>query len=274
MSVYIIAEIGINHNGDVDLAKKLIDLAAIAGCDAVKFQKRDPEICVPESQKHTIRDTPWGSMKYIDYKYKLEFGKSEFDEINDYCNSKKIDWFMSVWDCNSVDFAIEYSDKLKIPSAHLTNDNLLKYSRKKTDFLMISTGMSSEEQIEHCVKLTNPELLFHSNSTYPTPVDQLNLKYITWLQDKYPNSKIGYSGHEFGLVTTFAAVTLGATHIERHITLDRTMWGSDQMASIEPGGLSKLVKGIRDIEKSLTGFGPRDITEGEIYKLEALRGKG
>jgi N-acetylneuraminate synthase len=272
MSVYIIAEIGINHNGSIEIAKKLIDVAVVAGCNAVKFQKRDPELCVPEQQKKIRKETPWGEMSYLDYKFKLEFDKSEYNEINSYCKAKGIEWFMSVWDSNSIDFALNYSGTIKIPSAHLTNDELLEEGRRKAEFLMLSTGMSEEIQIERAVKLAKPDLLFHTNSTYPTPVNQLNLKYILWLKNKYSNLQIGYSGHEFGLVPSFAAVTLGVTYIERHITLDRTMWGSDQMASVEPGGLLKLVKGIRDLELALNGNSPRIITSGELTKLESLRG--
>ena len=272
MSVYIIAEIGINHNGSIDIAKKLIDVAVVAGCDAVKFQKRTPELCVPDEQKNVMKDTPWGRMTYLDYKYKLEFGEAEYDEINSYCLSKGIEWFVSAWDVDSLDFAIKYSDTVKIPSAHLDNDHLLELSRKKFKRLLLSTGMSSEAQIEHAVKVGRPDVLFHTNSTYPTPVNELNLLYISWLKNKYENTIIGYSGHEFGLVPTFSAVTLGATYVERHITLDRTMWGSDQMASVEPGGLLKLVKGIRDLEFALKGDSQREITVGELSKLKSLRG--
>ena len=272
MSVYIIAEIGINHNGSLDIAKKLIDVAAIAGCDAVKFQKRTPETCVPEEQKQIIRDTPWGKMTYLDYKFKLEFGKEEYDEIDSYCSSKNIEWFVSAWDVDSLDFAQKYSDTIKIPSAHLINDELLKLSRNKFNAVLLSTGMSNELQIEHAVDVGRPDVIFHTNSTYPTPVSELNLEYISWLKNKYKDTVIGYSGHEFGLVPTFSAVTLGAMYVERHITLDRTMWGSDQMASVEPGGLLKLVKGIRDLELALKGNKEREVLGGELAKLKTLRG--
>tara|TARA_Y100001958_G_C21175927_1_gene506745 strand:+ start:414 stop:1244 length:831 start_codon:yes stop_codon:yes gene_type:complete len=270
--VKIIAEIGINHNGDINLAKKMIDVAIVAGCDFVKFQKRNPDICVPEKQKSIMKSTPWGDMTYLDYKYKVEFGKKEYDEIDDYCKKKNISWFASVWDMDSVDFMLQYGSTMKIPSALITDDQLTVYARKKSDFLMISTGMSNEEQIEKAIKLCDPDLIFHTNSTYPSPINELNLNYIKYLKYKYPNKIIGYSGHEFGLVTTFPVVILGAEYIERHITLDRSMWGSDQMASVEPGGLIKLVKGVRDIEVSLGKEGPRKILSSELSKLKSLRG--
>lgn len=273
MSVKIIAEIGINHNGDLDVAKKLIDIASIAGCDFVKFQKRNPELCVPEEQKDKIKVTPWGKMTYLEYKNRIEFGKKEYDQINDYCHKKKIKWFASVWDTDSVDFMVQYTDITKIPSAHIVNADLLKKAREKNRFLMVSTGMSTDLEIESAIKIGDPDLIFHTNSTYPCPVDELNLYYIKTLKEKYPSKIIGYSGHEFGLITSFTAVALGAEYIERHITLDRTMWGTDQMASVEPGGVLKLVKGIKDIEKSFGKGGTRIVTNGEIEKLKTLRGK-
>ena len=270
--VKVIAEIGINHNGDLDIAKRMIDIAASAGCDYVKFQKRNPEVCVPEAQKSKLRDTPWGEMSYIDYKWKVEFGKDEYDEIDRYCKEKNIGWFASVWDIDSVNFMSQYVKIAKIPSALITNDALCKYAREKFGALIISTGMSTEEEIEQCVKICNPEVIMHTNSTYPSPVNELNLTYIKWLQDKY-QTPIGYSGHEFGLVTTFAAVALGVDWVERHITLDRSMWGSDHVASVEPIGIWKLVHGIRDVESSLGGApGPRKLFDSELAKRKTLRG--
>ena len=270
--VKIIAEIGINHNGDLDIAKKMIDIAASAGCDYVKFQKRNPEACVPEAQKSTLRDTPWGEMSYIDYKWKVEFGKDEYDEIDRYCKEKNIGWFASVWDIDSVNFMSQYVKIAKIPSALITNDALCKYAREKFGALIISTGMSTEEEIEQCVKICNPDVIMHTNSTYPSPVNELNLNYIKWLQDKY-QTPIGYSGHEFGLVTTFAAVALGVDWVERHITLDRSMWGSDHVASVETIGVWKLVHGIRDVEASLGEMpGPRKLFDSELAKRKTLRG--
>ena len=274
----IIAEIGINHNGDIEIAKELIKLASVAGCTHVKFQKRNPDVCVPEEQKSKLRQTPWGEMTYIEYKYKMEFGTEEFDEIDKFCKTMNIEWFASVWDLDSVDFMSNYKNNdgksvMKIPSALITNDKLIKYAREKSDYLMISTGMSNEDEIEKCIEVCNPDLIFHTNSTYPSPVEELNLGYITWLKDKYPNKEVGYSGHEYGLVTTFATVALGATWIERHVTLDRGMWGSDHSASVEPSGLIKLVKGIKDIDSSIQlGNSPRECLGGELSKRKSLRG--
>lgn len=271
MNTKIIAEIGINHNGDLDIAKKLIDVASIAGCDYVKFQKRNPDICVPEEQKSKPKSTPWGDVTYLEYKYKTEFGKVEYDEIDNYCKEKNIKWFASVWDEDSVDFMSHYGNITKIPSALITDKELTRYARDRFDNLIISTGMSTEEEIKECIINCNPDVIMHTNSTYPAPNNELNLDYITWLKEKYPNKDIGYSGHEFGLTTTVASTLLGATWIERHITLDRSMWGSDQMASVEPQGLIKLVKSIRDIEKARGGYGPRVVMGGELQKLKSLR---
>jgi N-acetylneuraminate synthase len=268
----IIAEIGINHNGSIHIAKDLIDLSKVAGCDYVKFQKRTPDICVPEAQKSKMRVTPWGEMAYIDYKKRIEFEEEQYDYLFDYCRKIGIGCFASVWDNPSVDFMSKYTDITKIPSALITNHELCSYAREKNDFLIVSTGMSTEEEIEKNVDICDPDVIMHTNSSYPSKVEELNLNYIKWLADKHPNAEIGYSGHEYGLVTTFAAVALGATWVERHITLDRNMWGSDHKSSIEPSGLIKLVKGIRDIEKSLGHFGPREVLGSELDKRKSLRG--
>jgi N-acetylneuraminate synthase len=268
----IIAEIGINHNGSINIAKDLIDLSKVAGCNYVKFQKRTPDICVPEEQKSKMRVTPWGEMAYIDYKKKIEFEEEQYDYLFDYCRKIGIGCFASVWDNPSVDFMSKYTDITKIPSALITNHELCSYAREKNDFLIVSTGMSTEEEIEKNVDICDPDVIMHTNSSYPSKVEELNLNYIKWLADKHPNAEIGYSGHEYGLVTTFAAVALGATWVERHITLDRNMWGSDHKSSIEPSGLIKLVKGIRDIEKSLGHYGPREVFGSELDKRKSLRG--
>tara|TARA_R110002167_G_scaffold9579_13_gene44326 strand:- start:221 stop:1039 length:819 start_codon:yes stop_codon:yes gene_type:complete len=272
MSVKVIAEIGINHNGDIDIAKRLIDVAVVAGCDYVKFQKRTPELCVPEEQKGVMRDTPWGRITYLEYKHKTEFGKQEYDEIARYCDQKNIKWFASVWDLESVKFMNEYVNMTKVPSALINNLELLKACRDCNDYFMFSTGMSDEQEIDAAIQAGDPDLIFHTNATYPCPVDQLNMRYINWLQDKHPAREIGYSGHEFGLVPTFVAVSMGVTWVERHITLDRTMWGSDHMASVEPGGLIKMCKGIRDIESCFGESGPRKVSGGELEKKKSLRG--
>ena len=272
--VKVIAEIGINHNGSLETTKKLIDVAAIAGCHYVKFQKRTPDICVPDHQRDVLRQTPWGEMKYIDYKKKIEFEKEEFDEIDAYCKSKGIKWFASVWDIPSVNFCSQYEESImKIPSALITDLGLCKSARDNCKTLIISTGMSTEAEIEKCVDICNPDIIMHTNSSYPSKVEELNLCYINHLKNKYPGKEIGYSGHEYGLVTTFAAVAIGAEWVERHITLDRTMWGSDQLASVEPIGLMKLTKGIQDVRKSLGTSGPREVLGSELSKRKSLRGK-
>lgn len=268
----IIAEIGINHNGDINLTKKLIDTAKMAGFDYVKFQKRTPSMCVPEEQKTKEKQTPWGEMTYLEYKEKIEFGKKEYDIIKEYCRKKKINFFASVWDIPSCDFMSQYCDIAKIPSALICNEELITYARKTFNTLLMSTGMSTEEEIESAIKLANPDIIFHTNSTYPSPYYELNLNYISYLKEKYPDKIIGYSGHEYGITSTIVSVSLGAEWVERHVTLDRTMWGSDQMASVEPIGMYKLVKGIREIEKSLGDGGPRKLFESEKEKRKSLRG--
>jgi len=274
--IYIIAEIGINHNGDMSIAKKLIDIAKVAGCDVVKFQKRNPDVCVPEHQKKIMRDTPWGRMTYLDYKYKVEFNQNQYDEIDIYCKEKDIKWSASPWDLDSLDFLNQYDIPfIKIPSALLTDLELIKESVKTGKKIIISTGMSTIEEIDNAVdtiKKVNAEAqyaILHCNSTYPAPNDELNLNCIKTLKDKY-KCEVGYSGHEFGLTTTIASVCLGATIIERHITLDRTMWGTDQMCSVEPQGLIKLVRGIQELNKAL-GDGKKIVTETEKPIREKLR---
>lgn len=270
---YIIAEIGINHNGSMEITKKLIEEAAIAGCDAVKFQKRTPEVCVPKHQWEVMRETPWGRMTYMEYRHKVEFNFDEYAEINDYCKEKGIDWFASCWDEPSVDFLEAFNPVLyKAASASLTDHGLLKKKKATGKPLMISTGMSSIQEIEQGVEAAGLEnlMIAHSTSAYPCPLEQLNLNMINTLAAKYPNTPIGYSGHETGLATTLAAVTLGATFIERHFTLDRAMWGSDQAASVEPTGMRKLVKDIRNIEKAL-GNGVKEVYESELSPRSKLR---
>jgi len=271
MHTKIIAEGGINHNGNIALAKRLIDIPIVSECDYIKWQKRNPDVCVPEHQKNKTKSTPWGEMTYLQYKQRIEFGKREYDEIFNYCEGR-IKCFSSVWDIDSVDFMSEYTNIAKIPSALITNIELCKYARKKFKTLIISTGMSTEKEIVRCVTSCRPDVIMHTNSTYPSPIDELGLNYIKHLQSRWPNAEIGYSGHEYGLVTTFAAVVLGAKWIERHITLDRSMWGSDHLASVEPQGVMKLTKGIRDIEKSMGNEAPRTLFASEKIKKESLRG--
>jgi N-acetylneuraminate synthase len=268
----IIAEIGINHNGDIKICKKLIDIAAAAGCDFVKIQKRTPDLCIPENQKYKLRETPWGKISYLDYKKKIEFTEEQIEELKNYSDNKNINLFASVWDIDSSNLMSKYTNIAKIASASITDIELCKYTRNKFSTLIISTGMSTEEEIEQCISIANPDVIMHTNSTYPCPVEDLNLNYIKWLKNKYSTKQIGYSGHEYGLVTTFAAVVLGASWIERHITLDHNMWGSDHLSSLEPSGVFKLVKGIREIEKSVQyDIGPRKLFIEEENKKNILR---
>jgi len=271
--VYIIAEIGINHNGSLEIAKKLIDGAVFAGCDAVKFQKRTPEICTPRDQWDIERDTPWGRMKYIDYRHKVEFGEKEYAEIDKYCKEKNIQWFASPWDNEALQFLLKFEPVLlKFASASLTDIELLKEARKTGIPLMISTGMSTEEQIDYAINEIGTEnlLIAQSTSTYPCKLEELNLRVINSFLNKYPSVPIGYSGHETGLAPTLAAVAMGASFIERHITLDRALWGSDQAASVEIGGMFRMVKDIRDIEKAL-GNGIKTVYESEMNSIKKLR---
>lgn len=269
---YIIAEIGINHNGSLEIAKKLIDIAAFSGCDAVKFQKKNPDISTPEHMKNIIKKTPWGEMTYLEYKKKIEFENKEYAEIDEYCNNKNILWSASIWDANSFNFLMTFNPPwIKIPSAMLTNYKLLKVCVSKDIPIILSTGMSTIAEIDNAYSiLKNTDLtLLHCNSCYPAPINELNLKMIETLKQRY-DCKIGFSGHEFGLTTTIASIYLGAEVIERHITLDRTMWGTDQMSSIEPHGLIKLVRGIRSLESAYDN-GIKRISDCEQNIKEKLR---
>lgn len=279
---YIIAEIGINHNGSLDIAKKLIDTAVFAGCNAVKFQKRNPDLSVPKDQKYLLKETPWGTMTYLDYKHYIEFDKEQYDEIDRYCKERKIDWTASVWDMDSLEFMDQYNVPfIKVPSALLVDDKLLVQCVKRFPKVMVSTGMSTQQEIDHAVevlrdakiyfKKNNPIGLLHCNSSYPAPIQELNLSGIKTLTQKYPDFEIGYSGHEFRLGTTVSSIYLGATIIERHITLDRSMWGTDQLCSVEPQGLIKMVKGIRELEQAY-GNGNIVVSEEEKKVKEKLRG--
>lgn len=274
VKVNIISEIGINHNGSIELCKEMIKLSKEAGADYVKIQKRNPDVCVPEAQKSKMRDTPWGRMKYIDYKYKVEFNEEQIKELVEYASELGIKLFSSVWDLDSVDVMSKYSNIGKIGSACITDLELCKYAREKFDTLIVSTGMSTEKEIEECVKVCNPDVIMHTNSTYPSDADKLNLNYILWLKEKYPEKKLGYSGHEKELLTTQATVGLGVEWVERHFTTDKTLWGSDQSSSIEPNELKELVNGIRLLEKAFQ-YKPQErlLFEGEKKKRESLRKK-
>jgi N-acetylneuraminate synthase len=271
--VQVIAEIGINHNGSLDLAKLLIDGAVRAGADVVKFQKRTPEICTPAGQWDVERDTPWGRLKYIDYRRRVEFSAEQYAEIDAHCKAKGIAWTASCWDDPSVDVIAAFDPPfLKAASACLTDHGLLRKMKDTGKPLIISTGMSTLEEIDDAVQALGTEdlLIAHSTSTYPCPPAELNLRMIRTLMDRYPGVPIGYSGHETGLATTIAAVALGAEFVERHITLDRALWGSDQAASVELGGLERLVRDIRDAESSL-GDGVKRVYESEHGARARLR---
>ena len=270
--VYIIAEIGINHNGDIAIAKQLMDVAVETGCDAVKFQKRTPEICVPEEQKSIPRETPWGTMTYFEYKKRIEFEQPEFEQIDAYAKKIGIDWFASPWDVPSVDFLESFNVPCqKIASACLTDSELLTAINKTKTTTILSTGISSIEEIDKAVSLLNnvPLAIAQATSTYPAEASELNLRALQTFAEKY-KVPVGYSGHERGLQVTIAAVALGATFIERHITLDRSMWGTDHSASLEPEGLKKLVRDIRIVELAL-GDGKKKVYDSEIPIRAKLR---
>lgn len=269
---FIVAEIGINHNGDLKTAKKLIDAAALAGCDAVKFQKRTPELCVPPEQRKVMRETPWGVMTYIEYRERVELGLAEYSEIDAYCGSKGVYWFAAPWDIPSVDFLEQFNPVChKVPSAAITDLDLLRHLAATRRPIILSTGMSTLEQIRAAVAFFDPKrlVLMQSTSTYPCKPEELNLRVITSLKQEF-GVPIGYSGHEVGLQTTCAAVVLGACMVERHITLDRAMWGSDHAASVEPSGFIRLVRDIRVVESAL-GDGCKRVYDSELPGMRRLR---
>ena len=271
--VFFIAEIGINHNGRIDIAKELIDLASFCKCDAAKFQKKTPTLCVPESQKNNHKDTPWGRLTYLEYKKKIEFNREQYEEIDSYCTKKDIIWFASPWDLPSVDFLEEFNVPCyKIPSAMLTNKKLLERVKDTGKPTILSTGMSTISEIDKAVSLldTVPLVIMHCNSSYPTEDSELNLKVIETYKKRYPNHIIGYSGHEKGYTASLIAALLGARVIERHITLDRTMWGSDQAASLELSGLRRLTRDLSLLPLWL-GNGKKRVFNSEIQIREKLR---
>ena len=271
---YVIAEIGINHNGDLDIAKKLISLAHAAGCDAVKFQKRTVDVVYTAAELATPRENPFGPTNG-DLKRGLEFGKDAYDEIDAYCKEVKMPWFASCWDEASVDFIDQYNPPCyKIASASLTDDKLLKHTRAKGKPIIMSTGMSTMEQVEHAVEVlgTKDLILLHTCSTYPSKYTELNLRVMKTLRDKF-GVPVGYSGHESGLAPSVAAVAIGACAIERHITIDRAMWGSDQAASVGPSGLTQLVRDIRLVETSM-GSPEKQLIPTEVPIAKKLRRVG
>jgi len=270
--VYVIAEIGINHNGEVELAKELMECAARAGCDAVKFQKRTPRISVPESQRLVPRETPWGTMTYLEYKERIEFEEPEYLEIDAHAKRLGLEWFASPWDVPSVEFLEGFDVSThKVASACLTDLELLRAISETPRNVILSTGMSTIEEIDQAVEVlgTSRLTLMHSTSTYPCPPNEANLRTIETLRRRY-GVPVGYSGHETGLQISLAAVALGAVAIERHVTLDRSMWGTDQAASIEPHGLQRLVRDIRVLELAL-GDGVKRIFPGEEEPRRRLR---
>lgn len=270
---YVIAEIGINHNGSLEIASKMIEAAAHAGVDAVKFQKRTPEICTPLDQQKQMRETPWGYITYLDYRYKVEFNLEQYRHIDNLCKKLGIAWMVSVWDEPSVDFMEQFeTPAYKVPSASLTDRALLKYARKSGKPIIISTGMSTMDEIRRGVDAVGRDnlVIMHCTSAYPCEPEELNLRMIETLRREFPENAIGYSGHEVGLVPSAVAVALGACMVERHFTLDRAMWGSDQAASVEPGGFEKLVKYIRVTEAGM-GDGVKKVYASEMNSLKKLR---
>jgi N-acetylneuraminate synthase len=271
--VYVIAEIGLNHNGDVELAKQLIDVAADSGAQAVKFQKRTPAISTPEHMKNQPRETPWGTMTYLEYRYRVEFDREQYIEIGDYATMRGLSWFASPWDEVAVDF-LEDLDVVahKVASASVTDIAMLEALRATGKPIILSTGMSTLEQIDLAVQTLGTEslVILHATSTYPLPPEEANLRMITTLTERYAGVPVGYSGHERGLQISIGAVALGAVAVERHITLDRTMWGSDHAASLEPVGFEHLVRDIRVLGEAM-GDGVKRIYPGELAPLAKLR---
>jgi N-acetylneuraminate synthase len=269
---YVIAEIGINHNGDLAIAKQLIDVAYEAGCQAVKFQKRTPEISTPDSQKDIPRETPWGTMTYLDYKRRIEFGDDEYSQIGAYCQNLGIDWFASPWDVPSVEFLENHNVIAhKVASASVTDVELLEALKNTGKPIILSTGMSTMDEIDKAVSILGSDnlVLMHATSTYPLDPAEANLRVMDTLRGRF-GVPVGYSGHETGLQISLAAVGMGANALERHITLDRAMWGTDHSASLEPGGLARLVRDVRVIEQAL-GDGVKRVWESEQGPREKLR---
>jgi N-acetylneuraminate synthase len=271
--VYVIAEIGLNHNGDVEIAKRLIDVAADSGAQAVKFQKRTPAISTPEHMKNTPRETPWGTMTYLEYRYRVEFDREQYIEIGDYATLRGLSWFASPWDEVAVDFLEDLQVVAhKVASASVTDIAMLEALARTGKPIILSTGMSTLDQIDRAVEVlgTDNLVILHATSTYPLPPEEANIRMITTLRERYEGVPIGYSGHERGLQISIGAVALGAVAVERHITLDRTMWGSDHAASLEPTGFEHLVRDIRVLSEAM-GDGVKRIFPGELAPLAKLR---
>jgi N-acetylneuraminate synthase len=271
---YVIAEIGINHNGDLDLAKRLISVAVAAGCDAVKFQKRTIDVVYTKDELDKPRESPFGTTNR-ELKEALEFSYDDYRAIDEYCRAVKMPWFVSCWDEGSVDFIEQFDVPCyKIASASLTDDNLLRHTRATGKPIILSTGMSTLEEIDHAVKVLGREnlLMMHACSTYPAHYEELNLNAIKSLKSRY-SVPVGYSGHETGIPSSVAATVLGACAVERHVTMDRAMWGTDQAASLEPNGIGRLVRDIRLVEQSL-GDGVKRVYEREYPIIKKLRRVG
>lgn len=269
---YVIAEIGINHNGDLETAKDMVRAAHAAGADAVKFQKRTPLLCVPPEQRDQMRETPWGYITYLDYRYKVEFEEAEYQAIDELCKSLGMDWFASVWDTDAIDFLESFNPICyKVASASLTDIELIKKLVDTGRPLIVSTGMSTMDEIRTTMNMIPMERLIitHATSAYPCAPDELNLRMIETLKNEF-SCPVGYSGHEVGLIPSVVSVAMGACLVERHFTLDRAMWGSDQAASVEPGGFERLVKYIRVTEQSL-GDGVKKVYDSEIPIRKKLR---
>jgi N-acetylneuraminate synthase len=270
--VYVIAEIGVNHNGDIETAQRLMEVAAKAGCDAVKFQKRTPSLATPLQMRDAIRETPWGTMTYLAYRHRVEFGPGEYAQIDRAAAELGLDWFASPWDLPSVEFLEQFAPIAhKVASACLTDGELLRAIRRTGRPVILSTGMSTIDQVDRAVEIlgTDSLTLMHTTSTYPMPPEEADLLNIPALAARY-GVPVGYSGHERGLQISIAAVALGAVAIERHVTLDRTMWGSDQAASLEPQGLERLVRDVRIVTAAL-GDGVKKVHPGELAPMRRLR---
>lgn len=271
---YVIAEIGINHNGDIEIAKQMIREAKKAGVDAVKFQKRTPLLCVPEDQRSKMRETPWGYITYLDYRYHVEFEEAEYAEIDKLCKELEIDWFASVWDVEAIDFLEKFNPiAYKVPSAALTDTALVDKLNATGRPIILSTGMSTMEEIREAVGHFDMDrlALTHATSCYPCDPSELNLRMVQTLAAEF-DCPVGYSGHEVGLIPSVVAVGLGATIVERHFTLDRAMWGTDQSASVEPSGMARLVKYIRVTEQAI-GDGVKKVYDSEIPSRNKMRNK-
>jgi N-acetylneuraminate synthase len=273
--VYLIAEIGINHNGDINIAKKLLDAAHACGWHCGKFQKRNPDVCVPEKQKTVMRSTPWGEMTYLEYKKRVEFNDEEYDEIDQCCKMKPMHWTASPWDHDSLNFLLKYDVPfLKVASASLTDHSLIKECALSGKPVILSTGMSTIDEIDEAVSILDNYsngnfMLMHTNSAYPAPINELNLKVIPFLKERY-DCLVGYSGHEKGLEPTVVAVALGASFVERHITLDHQMWGTDHASSLEVHAMDMLRKRIEGVPLML-GDGIKIVTETETAVRKKLR---